>query len=93
MEFILPMVEPPGGALMSDDGEKAVIGDEAWIQVFEYFRQWGPHGKNLGGPTYATPRTLFNLDNDKVAMTPSGLYQTARIRAANPSSMRAVTGW
>jgi multiple sugar transport system substrate-binding protein len=85
VDAILPMAEPLGGALISDDGKKAVIGDEAWIQVLEYFRQWGPHGKNLGGPTYATPRTLFNLDNDEVAMTPSGLYQTARIRAANPS--------
>jgi multiple sugar transport system substrate-binding protein len=84
-EAILPMVESLGGALISDDGKRAVIGDDAWIQVFEYFRQWGPHGRNLGGPTYATPRTLFNLDNDEVAMTPSGLYQSARIRAANPS--------
>jgi multiple sugar transport system substrate-binding protein len=85
LEFLLPMVEQLGGALVSADGKTAVTGDDAWIQVFEFFHQWGPKGKNLGGPTYATPRTLFNLDNDEVAMTPSGLYQTARIKAANPS--------
>ncbi|MDR1025421.1 MAG: extracellular solute-binding protein [Treponema sp.] len=85
LSSILVMVEQLGGGFASADGRNAIIGDDAWIKVFEYFRQWGPSGRNLGGPTYATPRTLFNLDNDEVAMTPSGLYQTSRIKAANPS--------
>ncbi|MDR1636109.1 MAG: extracellular solute-binding protein [Treponema sp.] len=81
----LPMVVQLGGQLVSDDGKKAVIGDEAWIQFFEYMRQWGPKGKNLGGPTYVAPRQAFDLDNNEIAMSESGLYQQARMKAANPS--------
>jgi multiple sugar transport system substrate-binding protein len=81
----LPMVVQLGGQLVSDDGKKAVIGDEAWIQFFEYMRQWGPRGKNLGGPTYVEPRRAFDLNNNEIAMSESGLYQQARIKAANPS--------
>ena len=79
----LPMVVQLGGQLVSDDGKKAVVGDEAWIQFFEYMRQWGPRGKNLGGPTYVAARTAFDLNNNQVAMSLSGLYQMARMKTAN----------
>ncbi|MCL2320219.1 MAG: extracellular solute-binding protein [Treponema sp.] len=81
----LPMVVQLGGALVSADGKKAVIGDDAWIQFFEYMRQWGPKGKNLGGPTYVAARTAFDLDNDSIAMSESGLYQESRMKASNPA--------
>ena len=31
------------------------MNDEAWIQVLEWFREFGPHGRNLGSPTYTRP--------------------------------------
>ncbi|QQO07512.1 ABC transporter substrate-binding protein [Breznakiella homolactica] len=80
----LPMVEQLGGKLVSDDGRKAVIGDQAWIQFFEYMRQWGPKGKNLGGPTYVAARTAFDMNKNEIAMSESGLYQEARMKASNP---------
>lgn len=84
MQF-LPMVEQLGGKLISDDGKTAVIGDAAWLKFFEYMRQWGPKGKNLGGPTYVAPRTAFDLNKNEIAMSDSGIYQMARMRTANPS--------
>ncbi|MCL2834079.1 MAG: extracellular solute-binding protein, partial [Treponema sp.] len=81
----LPMVIQLGGQLVSDDGKKAVIGDDAWIQFFDYMRQWGPKGKNLGGPTYVASRTAFDLNNNQVALSLSGLYQEARMKTANPA--------
>jgi multiple sugar transport system substrate-binding protein len=81
----LPMVVQLGGQLVSEDGKKAIIGDEAWLQFFEYMRQWGPKGKNLGGPTYVEPRRAFDLNNNEIAMSESGLYQQARMKTANPS--------
>lgn len=83
MQF-LPMVEQLGGKLISDDGKTAVIGDEAWLQFFEYMREWGPNGKNLGGPTYLPPRKVFDNNNNEIAMSDSGLYQQGRMRSANP---------
>lgn len=80
----LPMVEQLGGKLISDDGKKAVIGDAAWIQFFDYMKAWGPKGKNLGGPTYTAARKAFDLNNNQIAMSESGLYQEARIQTANP---------
>ncbi|AEV28766.1 ABC-type sugar transport system, periplasmic component [Sphaerochaeta pleomorpha str. Grapes] len=80
----LPMVEQLGGKLISDDGKKAVIGDAAWIQFFDYMKAWGPKGKNLGGPTYTAARKAFDLNDNQIAMSESGLYQEARIQTANP---------
>ncbi len=80
----LPMVEQMGGRLVSEDGKTAVTGDEAWLRFFEYMREWGPKGKNLGGPTYVAPRQLFDLNNNEIAMSESGLYQQARMKKANP---------
>jgi len=81
----LPMVEQLGGKLISDDGKTAIIGDEAWLKFFEYMRQWGPKGKNLGGPTYVAPRTAFDLNKNEIAMSESGIYQMARMKTANPT--------
>ncbi|MFA6784834.1 MAG: extracellular solute-binding protein [Sphaerochaeta sp.] len=80
----LPMVEQLGGKLISDDGKKAVIGDAAWIQFFDYMKAWGPKGKNLGGPTYTAARKAFDLNDNQIAMSESGLYQEARIQTTNP---------
>lgn len=79
----VPMVEQLGGALTSPDGRKAIVGDDAWIKVLTYLRDFGPNGKNLGSPTYAAARNAFNGGKD-IAMAESGLYQAARIEAANP---------
>jgi len=84
MQF-LPMVEQLGGKLVSDDGKTAVIGDAAWLKFFEYMREWGPKGKNLGGPTYVAPRTAFDLNKNEIAMSESGIYQMARMKSVNPS--------
>jgi multiple sugar transport system substrate-binding protein len=81
---MLPLVEQLGGKLVSDDGKTAVIGDEAWIKFFDFMRQWGPNGKNLGGPTYVSVSKVFDLNDGQVAMSESGLYQEARMRKANP---------
>ena len=37
-------------------------------------RDWDHSGKNLGSPTYANIRNLFNKDNNDIAMTTIGLY-------------------
>ncbi len=82
---VLPMVEQLGGELISEDGRKAIVGDEAWLRVLNYFREFGPNGRNLGSPTYTAPRTLFDLDKNEMAMSISGLYQEARMKAVNPA--------
>lgn len=82
---MLPMVEQLGGALISKDGKTAIIGDEAWLKVLGYFRDFGPAGKNLGSPTYTAARTQFDLNKGDMAMSLSGLYQEARMKASNPA--------
>ncbi|MGD1816275.1 MAG: ABC transporter substrate-binding protein [Pleomorphochaeta sp.] len=81
---MLPMVEQLGGKLISDDGKTAVIGDEAWLRVLNYMKEWGPTGKNLGGPTYVAARKAFDNDDNEIAMSDSGLYQQGRMKSANP---------
>lgn len=81
---ILPMVEQLGGKLISDDGKSAIIGDEAWLRVLNYMKEWGPTGKNLGGPTYVAPRKVFDNNENEIAMSDSGLYQQGRMETANP---------
>jgi multiple sugar transport system substrate-binding protein len=81
---LVPMVEQLGGKLISDDGKKAIINDQAWIKFLEFMKEWGPNGKNLGSPTYTNARKLFNKDNNDIAMCMSGLYQVGRIRKDNP---------
>jgi len=80
---LVPMVEQMGGALTSPDGRKAIVNDEAWIKFLTFMRDFGPYGKNLGSPTYTPARNAFNGGKD-IAMAESGLYQEARILAANP---------
>jgi len=81
---VVPMVEQLGGQLISKDGKTAIINDAAWLKVLSYFQEFGPNGKNLGSPTYTEARKAFDLNNDQIAMSLSGLYQEARIRTANP---------
>ena len=80
---VIPMVEQLGGKLVSDDGETAIINEDAWIKVLTYMQEWGPNGRNLGSPTYKNARKIFNMDNNDMAMCLSGLYQEARIRSDN----------
>jgi len=82
---LVPMVEQLGGRLVSDDGKTAIVGDQAWLTFLRYMRDWGPSGKNLGSPTYKNARSLFNQDNNDIAMANSGLYQEGRIKADNPA--------
>ncbi len=79
----VPMVEQLGGELISKDGKDLIIGDQAWIKWLDYMRAWGPHGKNLGSPTYKNARSLWNFDKNEVAMCTTGLYQQARMRTDN----------
>ncbi|MDR1253081.1 MAG: extracellular solute-binding protein [Treponema sp.] len=81
----VPMVEQLGGKLISDDGKTAVVGDEAWLRFLTFMKEWGPGGKNLGSPTYTAARSLFNRDNNDIAMAATGLYQQGRIKADNPA--------
>jgi multiple sugar transport system substrate-binding protein len=79
----VPMVEQLGGELISKDG-KAIVGDEAWLKVLSFVRDFGPAGKNLGSPTYTAARKVFDLNKNEIAMSFSGLYQEARMIKANP---------
>lgn len=79
----LPMVEQLGGQLISDDGKTAIVNDAAWLKFLTYMQQWGPSGLNLGSPTYKNARSLFNKDNNDIAMATTGLYQIGRIKADN----------
>ncbi|MCX8012806.1 MAG: ABC transporter substrate-binding protein [Rectinema sp.] len=83
--LFIPMVEQLGGEYVSKDGKKAIIGDEAWLKALTWMKELGPSGKNLGSPTYAAARTEFDKNNGTVAMSFSGLYQEARMKAANPA--------
>jgi multiple sugar transport system substrate-binding protein len=82
---LVPMVEQLGGKLVSDDGKTAIVGDQAWLTFLRYMKDWGPSGKNLGSPTYKNARSLFNADNNDIAMATTGLYQEGRIKADNPA--------
>ncbi len=82
---VVPMVEQLGGELVSKDGKSSITGDAAWLKVLNYFKDFGPNGKNLGSPTYSQPRKLFDNDKNEIAMSLSGLYQEARMRDANPT--------
>ena len=81
---MVPMVEQLGGDLVSADRKTAIISDAAWIKFLTFMKDWGPNGRNLGSPTYPNARSLFNKDNNDVAMCMSGLYQEGRIRNDNP---------
>lgn len=89
LTFFVPMVEQLGGDLLSSDGKKAIIGDEAWLKALTYMQQWGPSGRNLGSPTYKNARNLFNQDNNDIAMAHSGLYQQGRIEKDNPAFFKS----
>lgn len=83
LEAMVPMVEQLGGELVSEDGE-AIVGEEAWVKWLTFMQEWGPNGRNLGSPTYKNARSLFNANNNDIAMCTTGLYQEARILNDNP---------
>ena len=78
-----PMIEQAGGVIFSDDYSKTLINSPATLRVLEYFREFGPRGRNLGGPSYVAAHTAFYTDKDSVAMALSGLYQVLRIKRAD----------
>jgi len=80
----LPMVQQLGGDLLSADGKRAIVNDEAWIKALNFMKEWGPHGRNLGSPTYVNARKIFDYDNNDIAMCLSGFYQEGRIKDDNP---------
>jgi len=82
---VVPMVEQLGGELIAKDGKSVITGDAAWLKVLNYFKDFGPNGKNLGSPTYTAARKVFDNDKNEIAMSLSGLYQEARMRDANPA--------
>lgn len=92
LNFMVPMAEQLGGKLVSDDGKSAIVNDEAWLRVLEYFKEWGPTGKNLGSPTYTAARKIFNFNNDDIGMMESGQYQAERIVHDNPTFLPG-DGW
>lgn len=81
LSFFVPMVRQLGGDLFGPDGE-VIYNDEAWEKALDFMREWGPHGLNLGAPTYINARTLFN--SEEIAMCLSGLYQESRMKNQNP---------
>lgn len=89
LTFMVPMVEQLGGQLISDDGKTAIVGDEAWLKVLSYMKEWGPSGRNLGSPTYKAARNAFNMDNNDIAMADTGLYQQGRIEKDNPEFFKS----
>lgn len=89
LTFFVPMVEQLGGDLLSADGKKAIVGDEAWLKALTFMQQWGPSGRNLGSPTYKNARNLFNQNNNDIAMANTGLYQQGRIEKDNPAFFKS----
>ncbi len=81
LSFFVPMVEQLGGSLIGPDGS-FIYGDDAWCKALSFMQQWGPLGKNLGSPTLANVRTLFNSEESMMCL--SGLYQEERIKEQNP---------
>ncbi|MFC2281872.1 MAG: extracellular solute-binding protein, partial [Treponema socranskii subsp. buccale] len=65
--------------------KEAIVGKDAWVAFLTYMQQWGPNGLNLGSPTYKAGRSVFNADNNDLAMCSTGLYQEARIKHDNPA--------
>lgn len=78
-----PMIEQAGGVIFSEDYSKTLINSPATLRVLEYFREFGPKGRNLGGPSYVAGHTAFYTDKDSIAMALSGLYQVLRIKRSD----------
>ena len=82
LTFFVPMVQQLGGDILDENGNLAIVGEEAWEKAFSFMQEWGPLGRNLGSPTYKNARTVFNEGD--IAMMLSGLYHEERLRVANP---------
>ncbi len=77
LNFFIPMVNQLGGGIAIENGCYKLVGEESWVEVFDFFKEWGPDGDNLGSPTYVNARTVFAEGN--AAMMLSGLYHEARL--------------
>jgi multiple sugar transport system substrate-binding protein len=84
LNFLVPMVEQLGGNLVGEDGRTALPGEDAWVSVLSFMRQWGPNGLNLGSPTYQNARYSFMGDDATASMALSGLYQESRMAEQYP---------
>lgn len=82
LTFFIPMVEQLGGSISSENGRLSLTNEDAWEKAFAFMQEWGPHGRNLGSPTYINARSIFN--KGEIAMMLSGLYQEERLRQENP---------
>lgn len=81
LSFFVPMVRQLGGDIFAPDGS-VIYNDDAWERALSFMYEWGPSGRNLGSPTYANARELFNSEG--IAMCLSGLYQESRLLSQNP---------
>ncbi len=93
LTFFVPMVEQLGGDLLSSDGKKAIIGDEAWLKALTYMQQWGPSAATLDRRPTRMPATSSNQDNNDIAMpTP---VSTSRVESRRTilRSSKAASGW
>ncbi|MBE0479265.1 extracellular solute-binding protein, partial [Candidatus Aerophobetes bacterium] len=83
--FWLAMLRQLGGSFLSEDGSRSAINSEAGLRLMQYMAEWGPTGRNFGSPTYIAARRNWNRDDGSIAMTLTGLYQTARLKVENPA--------
>ena len=82
LNFFIPMVNQLGGSIGEEDGYVSIENEKAWEEVFDFFREWGPLGDNLGSPTYINARTVF--PKGECAMMLSGLYHEKRLENDYP---------
>src|SRR5690606_38691222 len=81
--WLEPMIEQAGGRIFNEDYTRTAINSEATLKVLQYFRDFGPRGMNLGGPSYTQAHNAFYTDKSSVSMALSGLYQGLRIKRAD----------
>lgn len=81
LNFLIPMVNELGGGIEIVNGHYELKGESAWIQVFDFFKEWGPLYEGLGSPTYKNARTVF--PESGAAMMLSGLYHEERLQNDN----------
>ena len=87
LNFFIPMVNQLGGSIKADDGHIAIENERAWEEAFDFFREWGPLGDNLGSPTYINARTVF--PKGECAMMLSGLYHEKRLENEYPEFFKS----
>lgn len=80
--WLEPMFDQFGIELYNEDASATLINQPATLEILQLFRDWGPHGRNFGGPAYS-PAHYYYTDPDSAGMAISGLYQVQRILAAD----------